>query len=240
MTSLLRWLLMGAGAVCILLALKYLLVGVMSRDRIHGALGAACLSVAAYDYAAIEVYTAVTVEAYVFAVRIHVVFALLAYLALVWLSALHTGVGPRWLLWTATGASAVVAAWNMFTPQTLLFDGVIEVQGVLLPWGELIVQATAIPSAWSHLLELLTFALYGVCAYAWWGHSDGGEPNKALLVATGMAVLLATMVVEAADPRIVPMLPADELGLFVLVLVLAVAIPGQVQTGNAAAGRIEN
>jgi hypothetical protein len=38
-----------------------------------------------------------------------------------------------------------------------------------------------------------------------------------------MALLLGTMVVEAADPRVVPMLPADELGLFLLLLVFVFA-----------------
>ena len=229
MTSLLRWLLMGAGGICILLALKHLLVYVrVSRDRVHIAFGAACLSVAAYDFAALGVYRSVTVDDYVAAVRIHVVCALAAYLALAWLSALHAQMRPRWLLWAATAACTVVGVWNVYAPHTLLLAGVIEVQGVLLPWGEVIVQATSIPSDWSHLVELSTFGLYGISSYAWWGHSDDGRPRTALLVATGMAVLLAAMVVEAADPRVVPILPADELGLFVLILVLAVAVPGQV------------
>ena len=224
MTSLLRWLLTGTSGICILLALKHLLVDFRaSRRRIHVALGAAALAIAAYDYAALGVYRSGAIEDYVSAVRIHVVSAVLAYLALVWYSALRTRVVPDWLLWAATGASAVVVAWNVLSTQTLLFDGVIEVQGVLLPWGEVIVQAVVIPSAWSHAVELLTFALYGVCAYAWLGHSDDDEPGTALPVATGLAVLLAAMVVEIADPRVVPMLPADELGLFVLILVLAFA-----------------
>lgn len=231
---------MGASGIGILLALKYLLLDFRAtRDRIHGALGAACLSVAAYDYAAIGVYSSVTVEHYVSAVRIHVVFGLSAYLAVLWVSALHNRLVPRWLLWTATGVCTMVAAWNIVAPQTLLFAGVIEVQGVLLPWNEVIVQATAIPSAWSHLVEYLTFALYGICAYAWWGQPDGGEARTSLLVASGMAVLLATMVVEAGDPRVVPILPADELGLFVLLMALVVVIPGRAQSGKASAERVE-
>jgi hypothetical protein len=224
MTSLLQWALTGAGGICIVLALKHVFVDYRaSRDRIHLALGAAALAVAAYEYAALGVYRSTSIDGYVSAVRIHVAAAALAYLTLVWLSALQTRAVPRWLLWTATVTSAVIVVWNVLSPQTLLFAGVIEVQGVLLPWGEVIVQGVAIPSEWSHVGELLAFSLYGVCAYAWWGYSDDGESGTALPVATGMAVLLATMVVEAADPRVVPMLPADELGLFVLLLVLAFA-----------------
>ena len=226
MTSLLRWALTGASAVGIVLSLKYLLLDFMaSRDRIHAAFAAAAMMIAAYAYAALGVYRSVAIDDYVAAVRVHVMFAPLAYLGLVWLSALRTRVVPGWLLWTATGASAIVVAWNALSPQTLLFTGVIEVQGVLLPWGEVIVQAVAIPSTWSHVVELLTFVLYGVCAFAWWGFSEGEEPASALPVATGMALLLATMVMEAADPRVVPMLPADELGLVVLLLVVAFATP---------------
>ncbi len=222
MTSLIRWLLTGASGVCVVLALKYVIVDFrVSRDRIHAVFGAAALSIAAYAYAALGVYRSIAIEGYVSAVRIHVSFAVLAYLSLAWFSALRTRKVPGWLLWTATGVSAVVVAWNVFSSQTLLFVGVIEVQGVLLPWGEVIVQAVAIPSAWSHVVELLTFALYGMCAYAWWGDSDDGEPGPALPVAGAMAVLLAAMLVEVADPRVVPMLPADELGLFVLLSVLA-------------------
>ena len=178
---------------------------------------------AAYVFVALAVYRSGTIEDYASAVRMQVALAPLAYLALVWFSAFRTRVVPDWLLWTMTGASVGVVAWNLLSPQSLLFSSVIEVQGVLLPWGEVIVQGVAIPSAWSHVVEFLTFTLYGVCAYAWWGFSEVGEPEVALPVATGMALLLATMVVEAADPRVVPMLPADELGLVVLLLVLSFA-----------------
>jgi hypothetical protein len=153
------------------------------------------------------------------AVRIHVAFAPMAYLSLVWFAHYRTGTVPRWLLWVATVASVLVVVWNGLTPQTLLFDAVLEVQGVLLPWGEVIVQAVAIPATSSHVVELLTFALYGVFAYAWWGHADGGDSSATFPIAIGMALLLATMVVEAADPRVVPMLPADEFGLVILQLV---------------------
>jgi len=186
MTSLLQWALTGAGGICIVLALKHVFVDYRaSRDRIHLALGAAALAVAAYEYAALGVYRSTSIDGYVSAVRIHVAAAALAYLTLVWLSALQTRAVPRWLLWTATVTSAVIVVWNVLSPQTLLFAGVIEVQGVLLPWGEVIVQGVAIPSEWSHVGELLAFSLYGVCAYAWWGYSDDGESGTALPVATG-------------------------------------------------------
>jgi hypothetical protein len=224
MTSLLRWTLTGASGICFLLALKYLLVDFRtSRSRVHAALGAAALCIAAYEYAALGVYRSGTIEGYASALMLHVALAPLAYLTLVWFSALRTRAVPGWLLWSATGVSAVIIVWNLSSSQSLLLDGVLEVQGVLLPWGEVIVQAVVIPSRWSHVVEMLTFALYGVCAYAWWGFPEGSEPGTALPVATGMALLLGTMVVEAADPRVVPMLPADELGLFLLLLVFVFA-----------------
>lgn len=222
MNSLLRWSLTGASGACILLAFLSVLVDFKaSRTRVHVAFLVAASCVAAYAYAALGVYRSSTIESYVAATRIHISVAVAAYLALVWFSALRTRALPRSLVWAATGISVGVIAWNLRSPHTLLFVEVLDLQGVLLPWGEVAVQAVAIPSTWSHVVEVLTFALYGLCVYAWWRHSESDEPGMVLPVACGLAVLLATMVVEVVDPRVVPMLPADEVGLLALILALA-------------------
>jgi len=190
--------------------------------RVRLALVVSICCTAAYAYAALGVYRSSTIEDYVSGTRVHITFAVTAYLALVWFLAVRTRALPRWLLWLATGLSAAVMAWNLASPNTLIFADVLELQGILLPWGEVTVQVVAIPSKWSHVVEALTFTLYGMGAYSLWSETEGGEA-MVFPVSAGMAVLLATMVVEVSDPRVVPMLPADELGLFALILVLPFA-----------------
>jgi hypothetical protein len=222
MNSLLRWSLTGASGACILLAILLIVVDLRAAwTRVRLALIVAVCCAAAYAYAALGVYRSSTIEDFVSGTRVHVTFAVAAYLALAWFFAVRTRALPRWSLWLATGLSAAVIAWNLASPSTLIFADVLELQGVLLPWGEVTVQVVAIPSKWSHVVEALTFTLYGMGAYSLWSETEDGEQAMVLPVAAGMAVLLATMVVEASDPRVVPMLPADELGLFALILALA-------------------
>jgi putative flippase GtrA len=232
MNSLLRWSLTGASGACVLLAILLIVVDLRAPwTRVRLALVVAASCTAAYAYAALGVYRSSTIEDYVSGTRVHITFAVTAYLALLWFLAVRTRALPRWSLWLATGASAAVIAWNLASPNTLIFADVLELQGVLLPWGEVTVQVVAIPSQWSHLVEALTFTFYGMSAYSLLSQSDD-EQAMVLPVACSMAVLLATMVVEASDPRVVPMLPADELGLFALILVLPVATRSKGPTGR--------
>jgi len=182
--------------------------------------GAACLVIAGQEYAALGVYRAVDLEAYLEAVRWHAVFSLAAPVAILWFIALYTRMAARWLLWIYSGIAATVIVLNLASPATMHFSDLIEVGGVALPWGERLTQATAIPSRWPPLADYLIIVFGGLCAYALWtdsGRSGGG--SRAPLEA-GLAFLIATIAVELLDPRRVSALPVDEFGFFAFVIVL--------------------
>lgn len=224
MTSLLRWSLTAASGACTVLALVSFVTWLRSdRTAVRGALVVVAACVAVYAYAALGVYRSNTIEAYISATRFHASLTVLAHLALLWWAALCTRLLPGYVPWLATGLAATVVVSNVLSPNTLAFVDVLELQGVLLPWGEVAAQAVVIPSKWSHTAGLLTIGFYGITAFAWWRHTGDGEKHVAISVTGGLAVLLATMVVELLDPRVVPLLPAEELGLFALTMVLPLA-----------------
>ena len=182
--------------------------------------GAACLVIAGQEYAALGVYRALDLDAYVGAVRLHTVFALTAPVAIVWFVALYTDMAPRWLLWIYTGLTAAAILMNLASPNTIHFSDVLEVGGVVLPWGERLAQATAIPARWPPLPDYLIGLFCALCAYALWTDSGRDTDRSRRPLEAGLAVLIATIVIELLDPRRVSALPVDEFGFLAFVIVL--------------------
>ena len=224
MNSPLALVLAAAGSLCLLVGGWYLTASTREPERSRSSslhlFGVACLVIAGQEYAALGVYRAVDIDTYVGAVRLHTVVALTAPVAIVWFVALYTDMGARWLLWIYTGAAASVIVLNLASPATMHFSEVLEVGGVVLPWGERLAQATAIPSRWPPLADYLISLFCGLSAYALFQDSDRSPDRPRGRLEAGLAVLIATVVVELLDPRRVSALPVDELGLLVFVIVL--------------------
>ena len=213
----------AAGGLCLFVGGWYLTATKKPQGSLSAALplfGLACLVIAAQEYAALGVYRAVDIDAYVRAVRLHTVFALAAPVAIVWFVAVYTDMRARWLLWIYTGAAASVIVMNLASPATMHFSEVLEVGGVVLPWGERLAQATAIPSRWPPLADYLISLFCGLCAYALWTDSGRSADRSRRPLEAGLAVLIATIAVELFDPRRVSALPVDEFGLLVFVIVV--------------------
>ena len=139
MNSPLALVLAAAGGLCLLVGGWYLTLasremGASRRSALR-VFGAACLVIAGQEYAALGVYRAVNIDAYVGAVRLHTVFVLAAPVVIAWFVALYTGMKARWLLWIYAGAAATVILVNLASPTTMHFSDVLDVVGVALPWG---------------------------------------------------------------------------------------------------------
>ena len=182
--------------------------------------GTACLVIAGQEYAALGVYRAVDIDTYVGAVRLHTVFALTAPVVIVWFIALYTDMAARWPAWVFTAITATVMVLHLAAPATLHFSDVLEVGGVVLPWGERLAQATAIPSRWPPLADYLIILFCGLCTYALWTDSGRNAGRSSKLLEAGLAVLIATIAVELLDPRRVSALPVDEFGFLAFVIVV--------------------
>ena len=246
MNSPLALVLAAAGGLCVLVGGWYLTATGREPEKSQTSalrvFGAACLVIAGQEYAALGVYRAVNLESYVGAVRLHTVFALAAPVAVIWFVALYTDMAARWLLWIYTGVTATVIVLNLASPATMHFSDLLEVGGVVLPWGERLAQATAIPSRWPPLGDYLIIVFCGVSAYALWTDSGRSADHSRKPLEAGLAILIATIAVELLDPRRVSALPVDEFGLLAFVMVLGLAlrrspasriIPGGDETGEA-------
>ncbi len=224
MNSPLALVLATAGGLCLLVGGWYLTVTTRGPERAHSSalrlFGVACLVIAGQEYAALGVDRAVDLDAYVGAVRLHTVFALTAPVAIIWFVALYTDMAARWLLWSYTGVTGTVIVLNLASPTTMHFSDLLEVGGVVLPWGERLTQATAIPSRWPPLGDYLIIVFGGLCAYALWTDSGRSAGRSRTPLEAGLAVLIATIAVELLDPRRVSALPVDEFGLLAFVMVL--------------------
>ena len=240
MNSPLALVLAAAGGLCLLVGGWYLTAATRgpetSKSSTLRLFGLACLVIASQEYAALGVYRAVDLDAYVGAVRLHTVFALTAPVAIVWFVALYTHMSARWLLWIYTGAAATAVVLNLVSPATLHFSDVLEVGGVVLPWGERLTQATAIPSRWPPLADYLIGFFCGLSAYALWQDSGGSPDRSRRPLEAGLAVLIATIVIELLDPRRVSALPVDELGLLVFVVVVGWGLRRGLDSGITSAG----
>ena len=228
MNSPLALVLAGAGGLCLLVGGWYLTATVREPEstqrRTLLLFGAACIVIAGQEYAALGVYRAIGPESYLAAVRLHTVFALTAPVAIIWFVASYTDMGARWLLWIYTGITATVIALNLASPTTMHFSDLLEVGGVVLPWGERLAQATAIPSRWPPLGDYLIIGFGGLCAYALWTDSGRSAGRSRTPLEAGLAVLIATIAVELLDPRRVSALPVDEFGFLAFVMVLGLAL----------------
>jgi hypothetical protein len=228
MNSPLALVLAGAGGLCLLVGGCYLAATIREPERTRSPtlllFGAACIVIAGQEYAALGVYRAIGPESYLAAVRLHTVFALTAPVAIIWFVALYTDMAARWLLWSYTGVAGTVIVLNLASPTTMHFSDLLEVGGVVLPWGERLAQATAIPSRWPPLGDYLIIVFGGLCAYALWTDSGHNADRSRTPLEAGLALLIATMAVELLDPRRVSALPVDEFGLLAFVVVLGLAL----------------
>lgn len=240
MNSPLALVLAAAGGLSLLVGGWYLTTTGGRPDKSERAalrvFGAACLVIAGQEYAALGVYRAVDSDSYLGAVRLHTVFALAAPVAIVWFVALSTDMAARWLLWAYSVATAVLIVVNLASPTTLHFSYLIGVGGVVLPWGERLTQASAIPSSWPPLADYLIAIFCGLCTYALWTDSGRSADRSRRPLEAGVAVLIATMAVELLDPRRVSALPVDEFGLLVFVIVLGLGLRRGLGSGIARSG----
>jgi hypothetical protein len=220
-----------------LLGVWYVAVKPKEPDKPPGAalrlFGVACLLIACQEYFALGVYKAVDPTAYVRAVRSHTVFAFAAPAAILWFVGLYTGMRHRWLLWIYTAVASTLIVVNLASPATIHFSYVLEVSGVVLPWGERLAQATALPSKWPPVGRYLNGLFCALCLYWLWVGSEARPHLSRTPLEAAFAILIATMVVELLDTRRVAALPVDEFGLMAFAIVLGFGLGRTPPTASA-------
>jgi signal transduction histidine kinase len=125
------------GGVCVGIGIIFLFIGVRRPTaRVRNLLFAfVALGYAGAIMTARMGYLADTNAEYYSALRASAVFASITFASLIWFVAEYTGVRPRRLLWTMTGAFSVIGLASAFISQTVVdLYGAVSVE--TLPWGE--------------------------------------------------------------------------------------------------------
>jgi signal transduction histidine kinase len=136
-----------------------------------------------------------TIDQFAVASRISSVIAAAGFALLIWFVAVYTGVMPRALLWTVTGAFAIVGLAGIVAPD-LVINVADGVGSITLPWGEtvLMVRVGTAPLEVVVLVALLVSIVYIVVADI--KQFRQGDRAEAIVLAIGIGWLAFTIVEE--------------------------------------------
>jgi signal transduction histidine kinase len=140
-------------------------------------------------------FMADTVDQFASAVRISTVISAVGFALLVWFVAAYTDVQPRVLLWTVTGAFAIVGGAGIIAPD-LILSVAGGVSRITLPWGEsvLMVREETAPLEIFFIAALLVSIIYIVVADI--KQFRRGERSEAVVLAVGIGWFILTIVEE--------------------------------------------
>ena len=184
--------------LCLAFGVLYLFIGVRRpSDRKLNLLFA--LFAMAYAGAIITARTsfmAETLDRYVTASRVSVVFAALGFSAFVWFVAAYTRVRPRWYLWATTAAFALYGLAAIVVPDSVV-NTASGVDTVTFPWGETVYMVQTESAALLPLLLLALMALISYAAAADVQQFRRGERDEAIALAIGIGWFVFTIIEES-------------------------------------------
>jgi signal transduction histidine kinase len=136
-----------------------------------------------------------TIDQFAAASRISSIIAAAGFALLIWFVAVYTGVMPRALLWTVTGAFAIVGLAGIVAPD-LVINVADGVGSITLPWGEtvLMVREGTAPLEVLLLVALLVSIVYIVVADV--RQFRQGDRGEAIVLAIGIGWFAFTIVEE--------------------------------------------
>ena len=140
-------------------------------------------------------FMADTIDEFAAAARISTIIAAAGFALLIWFVAIYTDIRPRALLWTITGAFAIVGLAGIIAP-----DLVINVSGgvgsITLPWGETVLMIREETAALEVLLLLALLASIIYIVVADIRQFRRGDRGEAMVLAIGIGWFIFTIVEE--------------------------------------------
>jgi signal transduction histidine kinase len=183
--------------LCLAFGILYLFTGVRrtSHRTLNLLFGFFALAYAGAIMPARAAFMSETIGQFALASRISTVIAAAGFSLLIWFVAAYTGGKPRTLLWTVTGAFAIVGLAGIVAPGLVLnvADGV---GSITLPWGEtvLMVREGTAPLEVLFVAALLVSIVYMVVADI--RQFQRGDRVEAMVLAAGIGWFIFTIFEE--------------------------------------------
>jgi len=183
--------------ICLGFGLIFLFTGLRRRDnrRLYLLFAIFALTYGGTLFNGIRFHNAGTADSYSAIVRGDTVFVVLVFTALIWYVAEYTRVKPRLFMW---GLTAVFIATGIaqIIRTNLLYDQILGLNTVLMPWGEEVAYLEASDSFWSLMFLAAQLAVLGYMIYACVRQYMRGERSEALILSIGTIWFVAALAAE--------------------------------------------
>jgi len=183
--------------ICFGFGLVFLFTGLRRRDnkRLYLLFALFALAYASTLVNGIRFHNAGSLEYYLAVNRQDTFFVILAFTSLVCYVAEYTRVKPRGFLLLLTIVFFVVGIAQI-TRANLIYDEILGLNAVTMPWGEEVAYIETTDSLWSLLFLAAQLAVLGYMIYACVRQFLGGQQRKALIMSIGVLWFVATLGAE--------------------------------------------
>jgi len=180
--------------ICLGFGIIFLFTGLRRRDnrRLYLLFSLFALTYGGTLFNGIRFHDASTADSYSAIVRGDTIFVVLVFIALIWYVAEYTRVKPRLFMW---GLTAVFIATGIaqIIRTNLLYDQILGLNTVMMPWGEEVAYLEASDSIWSLLFLAAQLAVLGYMIYACVRQYLRGERSEALILSIGTIWFVAAL-----------------------------------------------
>jgi signal transduction histidine kinase len=183
--------------ICLGFGVLYLFIGLRRKDHksLNLTFALFALGYAGTLFNGIRFHGATSVAEYVSVSRWDAVFIVLAFSALIWYVGFYTGVQPRIFLWVLTVAYIMAGVANIVRPN-MIYEKILGLAYVTLPWGEQLAYIETIDSLWSLLFLVAQLATFGFILAACVLQFRRGQRRAATILGIGMIWFIATLAAE--------------------------------------------
>jgi len=183
--------------ICLGFGIMFLFNGLRRHDnrRLNLLFAVFALAYAGTLFNGVRFHNASTLESYLAINREDSIFVVLAFTALIWYVAEYTRVRPRLFLWGLT-AAFVASGFVNIVRANLIYDQIIGLNSIVMPWGERVAYLEATDSGWSLLFLAAQLATLGFMVYAWVTQYRRGERGEALILSIGVLWFVAALSAE--------------------------------------------
>jgi signal transduction histidine kinase len=216
--------------ICFGFGLIFLFSGLRRREqrKLNLLFALFALTYAGTLFNGIRFHNASSVETYMAIVRGDTIFVVLVFVALIWYVAEYTSVKPRPFLWALT-AAFVVTGLAQIVRVNLVYDQIIGLGAVTMPWGEQVAYLEATDSFWSLLFLVAQLATLGFIIVACFLQFRRGRRGDALILSIGVLWFVVSLAAEIlGEAGVLPLIFYGEFGFLGFALALSLQMSNEI------------